>query len=128
MELYVTPNQTKVDNFAIYINVSGCGSYKITNPTPVAIKNRKFAFGGGFYASGTFDSVTTAHGKAGLVDYYYIPGCGYIYGGSFSWTAFWMNSNQPILFLSPDAKATFTVVPELDQNLPNFPKVDLVQH
>jgi hypothetical protein len=127
MQFYVTPNQAKVDNFAISINVSGCGGYIITNPTPVAIKNRKFAFGGGFFASGTFDSVTTAHGKAGLVDYYYIPGCGYIYGGSFSWTAFWINGNQPILFLSPDSNTTFTVVPESDQNSPNFPKVDLIQ-
>ena len=128
MEFYVTPNQAKVDNFTIHIDVPGCGivNYIITNPSPIAIKNRKFAFGGAFYANGIFDSVMTAHGTAGT-NYFFIPGCGYIVGG-FSWTAIWYDGSQPFLLLSPDANATFTVVPELDQNLPNFPKVDLIQH
>ena len=128
MDFYVTPNQSKVDNFAIYISVGACGisNYQVMNPSLLAIKNRKFAFGGAFYASGTFDSVTTAHGKAGL-NYFFIPGCGYIIGGPFSWTAFWIDGSQPFLLLSPDANATLTVVPVLDDGLPNFPKVDLIQ-
>ena len=127
MEFYVTPNQAKVDNFAVYINVGGCGSYKITNPTPVAIKNRKFAFGGSFYANGIFDSVTTAHGKAGLVNYYYIPGCGYLQGASFSWTAYWIDGSQPAFLLIPDDKATFTVIAEPEQALPTVFKMDPIQ-
>ena len=128
MKLYVTPNQAKVDNFTLYLTVNGCGNFAIYNPTPVAIKNRKFAFGGPFYASGTFDSVTSAHGKTG-VNYLYLPACGgYLVGGPWSWTAYWFDDIQPFLVLSPDADNTVTVVPELDQNLPNFPKVDLIQH
>jgi hypothetical protein len=127
MELYVTPNQTKVDNFAISVTVYGCGNFTIYNPTPVAIRNRKFSFGGAFYASGTFDSVTTAHGTAG-VNYLYLPACGgYLVGGPWSWTAFWIDGSQPFFVLSPGADTKLTVVPVLDDGLPDFPKVDLIQ-
>lgn len=95
-EFYVTPDRAYVDDFAIYIDVASCGlnDYKITHTTPEPITNWQFSFSGSFYASGTFDSKTTASGTTGLDDYY-ISGCGYVYGGPWSWTATWQDSSQP---------------------------------
>ncbi len=93
-EFYVTTDQSSVDDFAIHINVDGCGSYKITHLTPEAISNHQFAFTGSFYASGTFNDATSASGTDGL-DNFYISGCGYINGGPWSWNATWQNSSQP---------------------------------
>jgi hypothetical protein len=95
-EFYVTPAQTSVKNFAIYISVTGCGSYKITRTTEVPIVSNQFSFSGTFYASGTFDSTTSAHGTLGLSSFY-ISGCGSVSGGPYSWTATWQNSSQPTI-------------------------------
>jgi C1A family cysteine protease len=95
VEFYVTPDKAHVDDFAIYISVSGCGNYKIQRSSPVSLNNNQFSFSGSFYASGTLHSNTTASGNAGL-DKYYIYGCGYV-TGSFSWTANWVNDSQPSL-------------------------------
>jgi hypothetical protein len=92
-EFYVTPDRAYVDDFAIYISISGCGNFKITHSIPEPITNDQFSFSGSFYASGTFNSTTTASGTAGL-DSFYIPGCGNI-TGSHSWIAIWKNSLQP---------------------------------
>jgi hypothetical protein len=93
-EFYVTPDSAQVDNFAIFVSVSGCGNIKITRTTPVVINNKQFAFSGSFYASGTFHSATTASGVSGL-NQFFIPGCGFISGGPWSWNATWQNSSQP---------------------------------
>ncbi len=93
-EFYVTADHAYVDNFAVYINVNGCGSYKITHGTQEPITNNQFSFSGDFYASGTFNSTTTASGTDGL-NSLYIDGCGYVSGGPWSWNATWQNSSQP---------------------------------
>ena len=91
---YGTTDRYFVDNFAIYINVSGCGNYKITHLPPEPITNDQFSFTGSFYASGTFNSETSASGSDGLSNFN-IPGCGIINGGPWSWNATWQNSSQP---------------------------------
>ena len=94
-EFYVTPDQAYVDNFAIYVRVSNCGNFKIIHTAPLAIASNQFSFTGSFWASGTFDSATAAHGQDGL-NAYYIAACGKsVSGGPWSWTATWQNSSQP---------------------------------
>jgi len=95
-EFYVSPDRANVLNFAIYVSVSGCGTYKITRLTPAPISNNSFSFSGTFYASGTFDTSTSAHGTDGLSNHY-IFGCGYVSGGPWNWTATWQNSSQPTI-------------------------------
>jgi RHS repeat-associated protein len=108
-EFYVTADRTKVDDFAIHITVSGCGNYKITHPSPEPIAGNQFSFTGAFYASGTFNSQTTASGSDGL-DRFNIPGCGLVSGGPWSWSATWQNSSQPT-YLSAKVMGSEIVVP-----------------
>jgi inhibitor of cysteine peptidase len=93
-EFYVTADQMNVDDFAIYISVPYCGYYKITHTPLVPIVNRQFSFSGSFYASGTFDTSTSSHGQDGLKSFY-IPGCGYVTGGPWSWVASWIHASPP---------------------------------
>ena len=93
MEFYVTANRDYVDDFAIYVDVSGCGKYKITHLILEPISGNSFSFSGPFYASGTFSSQTAASGTTGLSDHY-ISGCGYVTGGPWPWSANWMYSVQ----------------------------------
>ncbi|NHZ71818.1 MAG: hypothetical protein GWP17_01880, partial [Aquificales bacterium] len=93
-EFYVTTDRSFIDNFAIYINVSECGNYKITHLPTEPITNDQFSFSGSFYASGTFNSETSASGSDGLSDFD-IPGCGLVSGGPWSWSATWKNGSQP---------------------------------
>ena len=106
LEFYVTPDQAKVDNFAIYIYVDGCGNYKITHSPFASIVKNHFSFTGSFYASGTFSSTTRASGQSGL-NHYYIAGCGYISGGPFSWSAIWKNNTQPTLMSTDESMEIF---------------------
>jgi hypothetical protein len=109
VEFYVTSDRAYVHYFAIYITVSGCGSYKIRHNSPDAsISGNQFSFSGSFYATGTFDSAAAAHGTTGL-NRYYISGCGYI-TGSTSWSATWQNSSQAI-FMPASVIETDTVEP-----------------
>lgn len=97
-EFYVTADRTNVDDFAVYISVNGCGNYKITRTTPVPISGNQFSFTGSFYASGTFNTTTSASGQDGLSGYV-ISGCGTINGGPWSWTATWQHAalqSEPI--------------------------------
>jgi len=102
MEFYVTPDQAHVTNFAIYVNVKSCGTYKITHIAAMSSLYGKFTFGGSFYATGIFDTVKSAHGILGLLDY--IPtGCGkLVTTGSLSWKATWKNATQPAVEFSAD--------------------------
>jgi hypothetical protein len=95
-EFYVSTNRANVLNFAIYlINVGSCSSVKITHTKAEPISSNAFSFTGAFYASGTFDSATTAHGTDGL-DHFSLPPCGVtVSGGPWNWTATWKNSTQP---------------------------------
>jgi hypothetical protein len=95
-EFYVTPDGAHVKRFAIYVSVSGCGTYKITKLIESPITDNQFSASGAFYYNGTFDSPTSAHGTDGLSSFY-ISGCGYVTGGPFSWNATWKNSTQPTL-------------------------------
>ncbi len=100
-EFYVTTDRVYVDDFAIYINVAACGlyNYKITHGTPEPISDWQFSFTGSFYASGTFDSKTSASGSLGL-NSYYISGCGNVsLPGAQSWSATWQDSSQPSFIL-----------------------------
>ena len=71
MEFYVTADRAFVDDFAININVTGCGSYKITHLLQEPISGNSFSFTGPFYASGTFSSQTAASGTTGLTNFPY---------------------------------------------------------
>jgi hypothetical protein len=93
MEFYVTADRAFVDDFAIKINVTGCGSYKITHTPQEPISGNNFSFTGVFYASGTFSSQTAASGTTGLSSFP-IPGCGTVSGGPWAWSANWMHSAQ----------------------------------
>jgi hypothetical protein len=94
MEFYVLPDGANVDNFAIFISVTGCGNYKITSGTVNPIVSNAFTDGGPFYYNGVFGSATTASGQLGLASFP-ISGCGNVSGGPFPWSATWMNSSQP---------------------------------
>ena len=108
-EFYVDTTGTLVKNFAVYVNVGGCGDYKITHTKAETITNNAFAFTGTFYASGAFDSTTTAHGTNGLSSFP-IAGCGNVTGGPWLWTAEWHDSSQPAvvnaMLTRPDGIAT----------------------
>jgi len=108
-EFYVTADSAYVDDFAIYISVTGCGDYKITHTVPEPIVGNGFSFSGAFYASGTFNSSMTASGTDGLTNFN-IPGCGPVSGGPWSWTATWQNSSQPT-FLPTEIVEPEIVVP-----------------
>jgi len=112
LEFYVTANQARVDNFAIYIRVTGCGHYKITHGPLTPIVDRKFLFTGSFYASGVIDTATRAHGTLGLTSFL-IPGCGRVSGGPFAWIAAWKNALQPAVSLPGDV-APVLVEPTLE--------------
>lgn len=109
----MTPSRDNVKNLAIYISVTGCGNYKITQLALVPInKSGKFSFSGQFYANGIFTGAAlnsiTAQGKLGLGGYF-IQGCGYVSGGPFSWTATWKNSTQPAGVRVPDLNSVLVV-------------------
>lgn len=108
-EFYVTADRAKVDDFAIHVTVPGCGNYKITHLSPEPIAGNQFSFTGAFYASGTFNSQTTASGTDGL-DQFNISGCGLVSGGPWSWSATWQNSSQPT-YLSAKVVGPEIVVP-----------------
>ena len=112
-EFYVTANHANVDNFAIYINVAGCGSYKITHTPLVSISSGHFSFTGTFSASGTFDSATSAHGTEQLSSFV-ISGCGTVSGGPWSWTATWQNSSQPVIISNEGDVPSVELIPELE--------------
>jgi len=96
MYFYVTPDRGFVNRLAIQVNIDGCGRFIITHIVPEKITNMKFAFGGPFYASGTFSTNTKAAGTLGLDDYDLRQyGCGYVSGGPWPWDAVWLNANQP---------------------------------
>ena len=92
-EFYVTSDSAYVDDFAIYVSVSGCGSYKITHTTPEPITSNHFSFGTSYYASGTFSNPTTCSGTYGL-SHFYIPGCGYVSGGPWDYRSVWKHSEM----------------------------------
>jgi hypothetical protein len=97
-EFYVTADQTKVRRFQILVNLEGCGSYYIRRTIPAGdatISNNQFSFTGSFYASGTFDSSTVAHGTTGLNSYGPICGSYWTSPGAWSWNTTWQNSSQP---------------------------------
>jgi subtilisin family serine protease len=105
-EFWVTPTQTEVDDFTIHLFVDGCGSFTITRTTPVSIANNQFSFSGSMYASGTFDSPTSAHGTDGF-DNHLIPGCGTVTAGPWTWTANWQNEGAPLELLTDAVDAIF---------------------
>ena len=96
-EFYVTPDQTAVDDFAIYITVNPCGDYKISRTVLDPISDGSFSFTGPFQASGTFSSPTEVDGQSQLIDLN-IAGCGLVSGGPFAYSATWQNSSQPRFF------------------------------
>jgi hypothetical protein len=93
VDFFVTTTGPKVNHFTLYVKVPGCGTHMITHAPLLTIKNKKFSFTGSFYANGTFTTPTLASGKMGL-NRYYLPSCGYLSGGPYSWTAIWKNKNQ----------------------------------
>jgi hypothetical protein len=124
LDFYVTPNQSQMSSFAMYVMINGCGSYKITHTLLTPIVNKHFAFTGSFYATGNFSSPTAATGTMGLKSFY-IPGCGYITGGPFSWTAKWKNATQPT-FANTEEFMPTVVTPALDADTFFF-NVDIVK-
>jgi Zn-dependent metalloprotease len=108
MEFYVTSDSLYVHNFAVYIDVPGCGSYKVTHIIDEPITNNYFSFWGPFYASGTFSTETTASGWMGLDDLY-IPDCGYVSGGPWDWNATWQH--YTVVQLQVNTNEINTVMP-----------------
>jgi hypothetical protein len=104
VDFFVTPNQSSVDDFRFFINVPSCdpSEYTITHAVPEPIVNNQFSFSGAFFASGTFDSATSAHGVAGL-DNFEIPGCGNVTAGPFAWVANWQSGDLPLEVLEGPA-------------------------
>ena len=103
-EFYVDPTSSQVVDFATYLDLDGACGYstvKFTHIVSEPIVNSQFYFTGTFYASGTFDSVTTAYGYDGLN--HFDIGCGTISGGPWYWDADWQDNTQPAL-----ASATLT--------------------
>jgi hypothetical protein len=96
IDFFVTPDRAAVSNFSIYINVTGCGSYKITRNARVPISERGFSFSdNSLDAEGLFaPTALNAAGVAGLTSYY-IPGCGYVSVEHFYWTAVWQSASLP---------------------------------
>ncbi|MBN1318655.1 MAG: PPC domain-containing protein, partial [Anaerolineales bacterium] len=88
----VTDKGFYLDNFTMVIDVPDCGLYDIdvTNTKKISISNYQFSFGGSFYASGTFGSLTTASGTIGLNSHEVALGC-FASGGPYNWTASWQN-------------------------------------
>jgi hypothetical protein len=121
-EFYVTPAQTAVKDFAIYLDMTsfGCGYVKIWNPALVPISNNHFAFTGSFYGSGTFQSISQASGQDGLNNFY-IYGCGTFKGGPWSYTALWQDSSQPSL-----VSAAVDFVQQLGLSTLNLPNGTIV--
>jgi hypothetical protein len=93
---YVTPDQNIVREFSIWFNVQGCYKGWISRSIPagdVAISDGGFSFSDLMYATGTFDTETTAHGTLGLSHF---PLCGTTWsGGPYSWSAVWLDASQP---------------------------------
>ena len=116
-EFYVTPDQANVINFAVSFYVSQCGASVTAGRTsPVPIVNKKtFSFTGSVYASGTFDSPTTAHGTDG-VSSLYVYDCGYVTAGPWSWTATWQDASQPAPGSMGDGISSVTILPSPDPN------------
>ncbi len=113
-EFYVTTGSPMVDNFAIYISVTGCGNIKLTRTNPeYAINNNYFSFTGTYYANGSFGSQTVVSGQYGLSSHY-IPGCGNVSGGPWSYQSVWKNSSQA----DPDFQQAYLVAPDI--GLPQF--------
>ncbi len=109
-EFYVTADRAYVNDFAIYISVPNCGSYKITHLIPEPISDNQFSFSGSFYANGTFSNPTSCSGQDGL-DNFYIEGCGYVDGGPWSWNATWQYnalSFMPAKVVEPDVVTPVT--------------------
>lgn len=114
-EFTVTADQAHVSDYAIYIDVTGCGSYKVTHLISEPITGNSFSFSGSFIVSGTFNSTTTAYGTEEL-DSLYISGCGYVSGGPYDWDTSWYSSNQ-VTYLKAEVIAPDTGGVEDQTNL-----------
>lgn len=128
VEFYVPLSGNMVKNFAVYINVTGCGKYKITYKGFGNIKSQIFVIGGtsiSFYAKGTFSTATAASGSFQLRSLY-IPGCGYVSGGPYRWNTTWSNSSQPTAFLSAVA-TPILIEPALNPNLGSY-TIEKISH
>jgi hypothetical protein len=107
-QFYVAPDSAAVLKFAVYVNVTGCGTYKITRSSPVPISNKHFEFINYFFSgSGTFTSPTAANGSNRIYRVY-IPGCGYVSGGPWAWSASWRDSSQPTSSAAEDGASNIS--------------------
>jgi aqualysin 1 len=122
-DFWVTPDQAFVDDFRIFISVFGCDDYTITHTIPEPIVNNQFSFTGTYYASGTFDTMTSAHGTDGLSDFF-IDGCGFVSGGPWDWVANWQNADQALAVLEGPADALLRLVSQPQQ----YHVIDKVTH
>jgi hypothetical protein len=106
-QFYVTPDGANVNKFAVRINVVGCGAYKVTRTRMVPISNKKFEFINYYFSgAGTFTTPKSATGTDRLYQLY-IPGCGYVSGGPWTWNVTWQNSSQPTAALGADQDLAF---------------------
>lgn len=98
-KFYVTPDRAHIENYTIVVTVSVCKIYnrKLIDKHVVPIVNYAFTHkDNGMYFGGSFNtegSATTNFGLAG----YYLPGCGYLYGGPFTALVDWKDSSQPTM-------------------------------
>jgi subtilisin len=96
-EFYVTPDRAFVKNHAVYISITGCGTYKITHTLSEPIVSNHYSFSGSFYVTdGAFTSQTTATVTDGLTSFP-ISGCSNVSGDPWIRDYAWKNSNQPVM-------------------------------
>ena len=91
VEFYVSTDRQRVENFAIYVDVTGCGGYVITQLVPTAIAGNGSTFTGTFYGSGTLDFADRGERDRRPEQFQYRwlrPR----HGGPWSWTASWVYS------------------------------------
>jgi hypothetical protein len=113
-DFYVTPDNAFVDDFAVHINVPGCGNIKLWLDTPVPIQGDSFSFSaasGAWTVEGKFVSPTTAQGKSAITNYNFGP-CGNVTIPEWIWAATWQNTSQPSVL---DAELSGAVVGVLDE-------------
>jgi hypothetical protein len=95
VEFYVSPDSKNVRNFTVKFSLQNCpGTHVVTQSGDTTIIDNKFSFGGSYYASGTFTSITAANGTVGF-DNYYLSECGFDITTSIPWNAAWQNNSQP---------------------------------
>lgn len=121
VSFYVAPDHNHITNTAIYLNVKGCGKYKITSTKPALLSfGVRFAlYTSSYNIAGRFSTITSSFGTTHYFSFY-IKDCGYVREGDFNWTAAWKNGSSPT---TADIQ-TITVIPSIEPQSLSIPNSD----